>query len=418
MTTEGNLWLILVLLTIGSIVAVLDKSGLSKQFGLWAGSKAKSGKMGLLINYFMGYFLSFDPYLSTSTVATCMAPVNDKYKTPREKTALVTISTAGSLSHLYPIGTGSIFIGGLLVTSGYAAEGKGISAFMDLMPLLFFPIAFLIVVFLNIVGVIPNIGQMKKAYSKNDNFSEGNDQSNEPENLNPSVTEMDAVKDELAATVEANVLDQPSGKKSPHLINFFIPILIFIASTIYFESNTQLGAFVTILTSGVIFVVQGIFTAEKYISTVLDGMKDMVELAVIMAAAFVLANSITDIGFTSYIVGVVSTLVIPKLLPFIIFLVFSATEFLVTLNWSLYIMAIPVLIELSNSVGANTSLTIAALVSAGLWGATTCITSDIGFLTAYSTKTTAYQHFRTKLPYSIFAFVLAAIGYLVCGLFL
>ena len=99
-----------------------------------------------------------------------------------------------------------------------------------------------------------------------------------------------------------------------------------------------------------------------------------------------------------------------------IFLIFSTTEFLVTLNWSLYIMAIPILLEISQSVGANTPLTIAALISAGLWGATACITSDIGLLTAYSTKVKVYDHFKTKLPYCVMAWVISAIAYLVGGL--
>lgn len=406
-TTEGNLWLILVLLTIGSIVAILDKSGLSRQFGLWAGSRAKSGKTALIINYLMGFFLSFDLYLSSSTVGTCMTPVNDKYKTPREKTAYVTLSTAITLTHLYPIGTGAIFIAGLLVTNGYAAEGEGIRVFTGLVPLLFFPLAFLLVTLLNVIGVLPNMGPMKQAYANRD----------DAQLKAASLTEEQ--EPERAAAEHASDRSQgdPAGKPSPHLIYFFIPIAIFIASTIYFKSNTQLGAFITILATGVIYVARGIFTAETYIATVLDGMKNMLELAVIMAAAFVLADSITDIGFTNYVVGIVSVFVIPKWLPLIIFLVFSATEFLVTLNWSLYIMAIPVLLQLSASVGANTPLTLAALLSAGIWGASTCITSDIGLLTAYSTKTTVYRHFKTKLPYSLIAFVLSAIAYLIGGLF-
>lgn len=410
-TTEGNLWLILVLLTIGSIVAILDKSGLSRQFGLWAGSKAKSGKMALIINYVMGFFLSFDLYLSSSTVGTCMTPVNDKYKTPREKTAYVTLSTAITLTHLYPIGTGAIFIAGLLVTNGYAAEGEGIQAFTGLVPLLFFPLAFLLVTLLNVIGVLPDIGSMKQAYAKRDD-AELKAASHTTEH-EPEQAEGQAAAEQASDRSQGDF----AGKRSPHLLYFFLPIVIFIVSTIYFKSNTQLGAFITILATGVIYVARGIFTAETYIATVLDGMKNMLELAVIMATAFVLADSITDIGFTNYVVGIVSVFVIPKWLPFIIFLVFSATEFLVTLNWSLYIMAIPVLLQLSASVGANTPLTLAALLSAGIWGASTCITSDIGLLTAYSTKTTVYRHFKTKLPYSLMAFVLSAIAYLIGGLF-
>ncbi|MFP3728871.1 Na+/H+ antiporter NhaC family protein [Priestia filamentosa] len=404
-TNPDNLWLMLVLLFIGAIAEILDKSGLSKQFGLWAGKKAKNSKMALIINYFTGVFLSFDLYLSASTVGTCITPVNDKFKIPRQKTAMVTLSPAISLTHLIPIGTGAIFISGLLVTNGYAPSGEGISAFLKIVPLLFFPIAFLIITLLNVLGVIPNIGAMKKAYQDMNNKK------------GERLIEVEDNSSEIAVTTEVVNRSMTMEKKNPHLINFFLPIVIFISATIYFGSDTQLGAFLTILITGILFIAQGIFTPERYVSTALDGMKGMLELVAIMAAAFVLANSITDIGFTHYIVGIISALVIPQLLPFVIFLVFSITEFLVTLNWSLYIMGIPILLEISHSVGANTPLTIAALISAGLWGATSCITSDIGLLTAYSTKTKVYDHFRTKLPYCIMAWIVSLIGYLVGGVF-
>lgn len=410
-TNPDNLWLMLVLLLIGAVAAILEQSGLSKQFGLWASSKAKDSKMALIINYVTGVFLSFDLYLSASTVGTCMTPVNDKYKIPREKTAMVTLAPAISLTHLYPIGTGAIFISGLLVVNGYASTGDGISSFMKIVPLLFFPIAFLLITLLNVIGVIPNIGAMRKVH-----------QAVKEETVAAVIMQPITASGETASALMPQQMELSSesnseGKKAPHLINFFLPILIFVASTIYFGSDTQLGAFLTILATGVLFVAQGIFTPEKFVNATLDGMKNMLELVAIMATAFVLANSITEIGFTEYVIGIVSALVIPKLLPIMIFLIFSVTEFLVTLNWSLYIMAIPILLEISQSVGANTPLTIAALISAGLWGATTCITSDIGLLTAYSTKVKVYDHFKTKLPYCVMAWVISAIAYLVGGLF-
>ncbi|WP_391559970.1 Na+/H+ antiporter NhaC family protein [Robertmurraya sp.] len=410
-TNPDNLWLMLVLLLIGSIAAILEQSGLSKQFGLWASSKAKDSKMALIINYVTGVFLSFDLYLSASTVGTCITPVNDKYKIPREKTAMITLAPAISLTHLYPIGTGAIFISGLLVVNGYASTGEGIASFMKIVPLLFFPIAFLIITFLNVIGLIPNLGAMRKVYQATNEIAVAN------EVMQPMTATGETLPTPMKTNQESNLDEDSPPKKSPHLINFFLPILIFIASTIYFGSNTQLGAFLTILATGVLFIVQGIFTPEKYINATLDGMKNMLELVAIMATAFVLANSITEIGFTEYVIGLVSALVIPKLLPIMIFTIFSVTEFLVTLNWSLYIMAIPILLEISQAVGANTPLTIAALISAGLWGATTCITSDIGLLTAYSTKVKVYDHFKTKLPYCILAWILSAIAYLVGGLF-
>jgi Na+/H+ antiporter NhaC len=99
----------------------------------------------------------------------------------------------------------------------------------------------------------------------------------------------------------------------------------------------------------------------------------------------------------------------------LIFVLFGITEFLVTLNWSLYLLALPVVIPLAQQSGANANLVIAALVSAGLWGATVCITSDVGLLNTFTTRTKVFQHWATNLPYQAIAWALAVVAYLVAG---
>lgn len=393
-TNPDNLWLIIVLLLIGGVIAVLDKSGASAVFGKWVSQKAKTSKAAQLLTFILPIALSNDAYLGTSTTGATMTPINDKHKTPREFTSFIIRGTAVPANIFNPISTVAIFIAGLLQVNNFAAEGKGTQAYIGLLPYMFFTGALLVIVLLTILGVIPKIGPMKKAFSRS---KEG----------------IDLSEEEAATTVEA--AEENNKQKSPHIINFFIPIASLVAATIYFEGNIQIGALVTLIITGILFVVQGIFSTEEYLDTILEGMKDMLMLAVIMATAFILVDSITELGFSNYIVEAASSKVAAEFLPFIIFVMFSATEFLVTLNFSLYILAIPVLVPLAEIVGANGGLVIAALISAGIWGTTTSITSDIGLLNAYSSRIPLFRHFISNLPYQIMAWIIAMIAYLVAG---
>lgn len=396
-TNPDNLWLIIVLLLIGGVIAVLDKSGASNAFGVWVSKKAKTSKSAQLLTFILPIVLSNDAYLGTSTTGATMTPINDKHKTPREFTSFIIRGTAVPANIFNPISTVAIFIAGLLQVNNFSAEGKGTQAYIGLLPYMFFTGALLVIVLLVVLGVIPKIGPMKKAFLRSDSG-------------------IDESELESAATLDATVEEEENkNKKSPHVINFFIPILSLVAATIYFNGDIQIGALITLIITGVLFVAQGIFNTEEYLETILDGMKDMLMLAVIMATAFILVDAITELGFSNYIVGAASSKVAAEFLPFIIFVMFSATEFLVTLNFSLYILAIPVLVPLAETVGASGELVIAALISAGIWGTTTSITSDIGLLNAYSSKIPLFKHFISNLPYQLMAWVIAMLAYLIAG---
>ena len=120
-------------------------------------------------------------------------------------------------------------------------------------------------------------------------------------------------------------------------------------------------------------------------------------------------------GFAPYIVGLTAHVLSPKLLPFIIFVVFAITEFLVSFNWSLYMMALPIVIPLAAATGANPYLTIAALICAGIWGSQGCLYSDGALVAAAATKTDVYEASTTAIQYTVIAVVLSAVCFLVAG---
>ncbi|MEU6541557.1 Na+/H+ antiporter NhaC family protein [Streptomyces sp. NPDC047000] len=382
LTNHDNLWLIITLLSIGGLVAVLERSGLSARFGEWVAGLAKTGRAASITTLLASLFLSQDGYLSISTTGAAMSGANERVGRSRLFTAYLIRTGAIPGSAFNPLATGSVFVAGLLVINGHVKAGDEVAGYAQLIPFMFYPMAALLVGFLAAVGVIPPLGAMRRHMT------------------------VDPAEAEAEQTVGEG--------RRPRLINFFLALALLVTFTLW-TGSIQISLLITLALAAVAFVAQKLFTPEGYLDTVIEGMKDMLSLALIMSLAFVFVAALDDLGFTKFVVSRVSGNVPAALLPVLIFVLFGITEFLVTLNWSLYLLALPVVIPLAQQADANPNLVIAALISAGLWGATSCITSDVGLLNTFTTRTKVFQHWLTNLPYQAIAWVLAAVAYLVAG---
>ena len=98
-------------------------------------------------------------------------------------------------------------------------------------------------------------------------------------------------------------------------------------------------------------------------------------------------------GMESFVESVCSAIPIVSLIPFLIFVFFSCSEFLYSLNYTLYQIAIPVLMVVLTKVGANVPLCLGALISAGLFGANACVVSDLGIISARSCRVKVYDQY-------------------------
>ena len=114
MMDEDIAWLIIVCGLMGSIIALIEKAGGSFAFGEWVASKAKTRVSALICTWILGIVIFIDDYLNSLTVGSCMAPVTDKHKVPREFLAYVVDSTAAPLCVIIPISTWAVFCSRIL----------------------------------------------------------------------------------------------------------------------------------------------------------------------------------------------------------------------------------------------------------------------------------------------------------------
>jgi len=395
MMSEDIAWLFIVCGLMGSIITLIERAGGAVAFGNWVAKTAKSKKPALLWTWVLGLILFVDDYLNSLTLGSCMAPVTDRFKVSREYLSYVVSSTAAPVCVLVPITTWSIFCSRLLEANGWAPDGEGLLYFIKTIPFNYYGWTATFLVPFVILGIVPLFGPMRKAERR---VAEGGP-------LAPPGSE----KIDIRGGVKMKLPD------NPNIWNFIIPMAILIGATIYFDLDMQIGVLVTVGYMFVAYLFQNLMSAEEFTDTVLQGIKNMILPLMLMVLAFLFAEVNDAIGFTAYVIDSASQVMTPALMPLILFLVLCVTEFITGTNWGMYVIALPIVIPLSYAIDGNTTLAVAAVLSAGVLGSHVCFYSDCTILTSSATGCNNFNHALTQMPLGLLAGVFAAIGFLIAG---
>ncbi len=395
MMDEDTGWLILVCGLMGSIIKLIEVSGGAQAFGEWAGRKAKTREATLTWTYILGCIIFIDDYLNSMTIGSCMKKLTDKYKVSREMLSYVTSSTAAPLCALIPISTWAIFAGRIMVGNGYGTKGNEIGAFVTTIPFSFYAWAAALIVPLIIWHIIPTFGPMKKAEER-------------------------AMSGGPLAPPGSEKIDLGAGeveiKGKPRLFNLVIPVVSMIFFTILFDLDMQHGVIATMGVCFILFVGQKLITAEEFWDYSVEGLKNMILPLCLMILAYIFASVNDQIGFTRFVIDVAVEYASPKMLPVIIFILLAITEFFTGTNWGMYIIALPIVIPICMGTGIPVALGCGAVISAGVLGSHCCFYSDCTVITSSATGCDNFAHAWTQMPFGLLAGVIAAIGYVICGI--
>ena len=326
-----------------------------------------------------------------------MTPFNHRNKPPRQMTEYVIDSTAAPACVINPISTWAIFIGGLMIANGLGEPGTQVLTYVKTIPYNFYAWAALLVMFLVVIGVIPVFGTMKGAFKR---VEEGGP-------LAPPGSE----RIDIRGGAEMEI------PKNPKLRNFFVPMLVLIASTIFFGFDMQMGVLTTVGFGLLWFVAQGMDPMD-YVDEVLRGIKNMLMPLLLVVLAFCFADGCERIGFMDYIVDIATQHVSLQYLPIIIFGIFAFTEFIMGISWGMYVIALPIVIPITLALGGDPIIMAGVVAAAGVWGSHCCFYSDATILTSASSGCDNFRHAITQIPFGMIAGTIAAIGYLILGIVL
>ena len=341
---------------------------------------------------------SVDDYVSALTAGAAFSPLCDAIKKPRVAMAYVIRTLSINVSMMLPFGAWGYFVIYQIAAAknvGSRAAAKGI--FLQTIPFMFYCIVACVIALLFALGIIPKFGKMKDAYRM-----------------------MEEEGIQYGADEDALLEEQEEGGDDPRhkyvsVWNLLIPIITIIVALLATDLNCFLAFGIAMIVTGVLYIIQGLCTVKEFAECIVDGFIDMMDMVIILMIGYIMQNVLYAMGMESFVETVCGLIPVASLLPVLIFVFFAVEEYLYSLNYTLFQIAIPVLMVVLPKVGANVPLCLGALISASLFGANACMVSDLGIISARSCRVGIVEQYKTSLPYFIISAGICAVMYLVAG---
>ena len=389
-----NQWVILVCGLFGSLIALLRESKGTSGFIRIGERLCKTGRGALLGTFVLGAVIFVDDYLNMLTVGTCMRPICDRRKVPREALAYLLDSTGTPICVLLPFSTWTAFYISLFMKEeavqamGFAS---GLSMYIQTIPFIFYAIITVIMVFLFAMGWMPRIGPMKRAYERvrktGRTFSEESGKYNQ---------------------------DTEEVKMDGSIVDFLLPILVLIVITVI-SDDILAAVIVTLALCLLLYVPRGKMNFTQWSELLISGFCEMMPTLAILAGAFTVARCCNAMHLPEYVISTVQPFVTPQTYPMIIFLVVSVLTFATSSTWGISTIVIPIIIPLAAAVDANLILTMAAILSGSTFGSHACFYSDATVLASAASRIENMEHAFTQIPYAAIGAALTCVCLLVSG---
>lgn len=141
----------------------------------------------------------------------------------------------------------------------------------------------------------------------------------------------------------------------------------------------------------------------------------MVYLMVVMIFAWSLGSLCKNLGTANYIIEATKGFLNPSLLPVIVFIVGALMSLATGSSWGPYAILMPIAIPMSITMGAPLFVTVASVISGGLFGDHCSPLSDTTILASMGAASDHIDHFRTQFPYAVTVAVVSAVLFAIAG---
>ena len=392
--TKGVSEIILIILLMGSLTRLFSASGSINALRDIIQRKIKSVKGTFFASFLSMIVIALDEYLSVLINSICFKPLIDEKRVSREKSAIIMGLTPSALCILNPLSIIGIYLAGVIAISG---EEK--SLFLDVIRYNYGAFFALVFILLLIMGKIPLLGGLKKAQIRVD----------EGGSLWPEGTDVNESEDEHSRG---------------RLVNLFLPVLVFFASSIItgslaagsFQINVLYGMCVTMIFMFFLYCFQQYMTPDQFFKHFIYGIESMIAPVVLFVVGKCFAYGMDALGFTTWLIDIVHGLIYGQiwLLAPIIFVVCVLVAAVFNDFWAVFVICIPIAVSLAASFNGNIALYLGAVCSAGFLGNELAHGNMdfIGYMIGINPK----SYFRAKRPYIMIIIVLTFFAFVAAGL--
>ena len=392
-------WILLVCGLFGSLIHLLVRSGGTAALTRLVTAHVRSGRGALMVAWVLGLTIFIDDYLNALLVGHAMRPITDRLRVARERLAYVIDATAAPVCLLVPLSTWAVYVSGLLESCGAAEAGSGMAVYLQLIPRTVYGWVAIALVPLVISGWIPAWGLMRAADQR---VAEGG-----------SV----APRGSPAADDEEQKPAQASLMADGRLVDFLVPVGVLVSATLLSGGDALQGVAWALAT---VAVQQGAvrrrFTAAALADGACAGFASMVPALATIVLAFVVKDVNDRLGLTQLVIEAVGPLLDGRRLPALVFVSLSLVTMATGSFWGTYAIALPIVVPLAAQLGADSLLTIAAVLSAGGFGSHACLFGDTTVIASQAAGCENLAHAWSQLPYAVLGAVITTAAYLALGM--
>lgn len=398
MANETLEWLVLVIALFGMLIVLFERSNAVKDFGAWAGQFIRTKKQALMGTFVLGVIVFLDDYLNNLAVGTTMKGITDKHGIPRTQLAYVVNSVAAPVCILIPLSSWAVYFAGLMEVEGVTVNGTGMGAYMSALPFMFYGWLAVLVVLLQIAGVIPKLGLIKKDTQRA--LATGNVW---PEGSMPDSAQKNA-GEEIA---------EENRKANP--VFFLLPLAVMIAVTLLTEVDVMMGALGGVATAFVLYAVCRKMGLKDLLTACYDGIVSMSFVMVLSVLAFSVQAANIDLELAQYVIAVTKPVMIGAFLPATVFLVCAVYAYATGSFWDLAVIITPIVIPLALAIDVDPILASAAVFSGAAFGSNTCLYGDGVIMCSQACEIKSIDLMFATLPYALIAGGGSVVLYLIAG---
>ncbi len=401
-----NVGIMIFLVTLGMMVALINKAGGSAAYGRWA-SKHIKGRVGAIISTsVLGMLIFVDDYFNCLTVGSVMRPVTDKHNVSRAKLSYIIDATAAPVCIIAPISSWAAAV------SSVAPEGQGLTLFIRSIP---YNLYALLTLFMVIAMAL-----MKFDYGK------------------MRLHEENAMRGDLYTTDARPYADAAEDAGNPRgtVLDLILPVVVLIVSCVlcmvytggFFDGvnfvdafadcdasvGLVLGSFFALLFTAIMYLPRKIMNYKEFFNALSDGFKAMVPAMLILTFAWTLSGVTGQMGATVFVAEFVRTSAshMANFLPAIVFLIGCGLAFATGTSWGTFGVLLPIVCSVFPS-GELMTVAVAACLAGAVCGDHCSPISDTTIMASTGGQCDHINHVSTQLPYALTVAAVSFVGYIL-----
>ncbi|MCR5831321.1 MAG: Na+/H+ antiporter NhaC family protein [Lachnospiraceae bacterium] len=415
----GNAGILIFLVILGTIVALINKSGGSRAFGDWASKNIKTKVGASLATFALGVLIFIDDYFNCLTVGSVMSPITDSKKISRAKLAYLIDATAAPVCMIAPISSWAAAVSGCVTSEKYS----GIELFVRAIPYNFYSIlTFVFIITITILGF--DYGKMKKFEDKAD--------------LTGDLGILGLSDDEEFELKKGGPSESVSKGK---LIDLIIPVVVLIACCVWgllfngfsaieeggiIEAFSSTDAYVglpwgSILALVVIVIymlIRRVMTFHEAMECIPKGFMAMVPAITILTLATALKNMTNTLGAKEFVgAAMANAQGLQWALPAIVFVVACLVSFATGTSWGTFGILIPIVSAIFPETSSLFFVGISACLAGAVCGDHCSPISDTTIMSSAGAHCNHINHVETQLPYAVSVAAISFVSYIFAGLF-